>query len=197
MPSPLDKSKIKDWKRKISNSLKGRRCCMRTEFAKGHTSWNKGTKGLTKRNKTSFKKGDIPKNYMGGLRATERDGIEIKIGTYYHPNGTATIKYESLARHNWKKKFGEIPKGMIICHKDKDILNNNIDNLELISRSELLKRNLKTYKKICVICGLEFETTNNHHKTCSKICNKEYSNILSREYSKKHKKNKKNNNQNI
>ena len=37
---------------------KGKHCSSRTEFKKGHKSWLKGTKGLVKSNKGSFKKGN-------------------------------------------------------------------------------------------------------------------------------------------
>jgi hypothetical protein len=188
MPQPKDKTKVKDWKEKISNSLKGRRCCMKTEFKKGSISWNKGKKGLTKANKTSFKKGHKPKNYMGGLRVSDRDGIYIRCEDYKYDNGKRIVgKYESLARYNWKKKFGKIPKNSIIFHKDLDRLNNDIQNLELISRKELLKRNQYKNKKDCIICGLEFIARRKTDKTCSKICNREYNRLLTKEYMKKNK----------
>jgi len=76
MPQPLDKTKVKEWKQKISNSLKGRRCSIKSEYCRGRTPWNKGTIGLMKANKTSFKKGNIPKNYMGGMKIC-KDGIYI------------------------------------------------------------------------------------------------------------------------
>ena len=41
-------------------------------FEKGHATWNKGTKGLTKANVTSFKKGQKSHNYkpLGSERIT-------------------------------------------------------------------------------------------------------------------------------
>ena len=42
-------------------------------FEKGRATWNKGTKGLTKANVTSFKKGQKPHNYkpLGSERITK------------------------------------------------------------------------------------------------------------------------------
>lgn len=48
----------------------------------------------------------------------------------------------------WQKHFGEIPKGCIVHHKDEDKTNWNIDNLELISRADHVrkhKRNLHSH----------------------------------------------------
>jgi hypothetical protein len=192
MPLPKDKTKVKDWKDKIAKTLKGRRCCMTTEWAKGHTPWNKGIKGTHFSPKTEFKKGQRPKNYMGGLRVTERDGIEILIrnkGRYSYQKDGKQIKvgkYESLARHNYRKAFGEFPKEMIVFHKDGDILNNDIENLELITRKELLKRNSYRNIKSCVICGTNFPAKVKKCKTCSKECRREYNIIIGKEYAKNH-----------
>jgi hypothetical protein len=35
----------------------------------------------------------------------------------------------------------EVPKGCVVYHKDGDIYNNDLDNLEIITRAELLMRN--------------------------------------------------------
>jgi len=44
-------------KAKISQSKKGQRCSVKTEFKKGFTPWNKGIKKRTNTGKTHFKKG--------------------------------------------------------------------------------------------------------------------------------------------
>ena len=43
----------------------------------------------------------------------------------------------------WINHYGAIPKGMDIHHKDGDKNNNEIENLEMLSRSEHLKRHWK------------------------------------------------------
>jgi len=192
MPPPKDKTKVKEWKDKIAKTLKGRRCCMTTEFKIGQKPWNFGLKGkgICKANSGSFKKGQQPINYMGGLKAC-KDGIYIRVKGKkysYQVNGKQIIvgKYESLARHKYRKAFGEFPKEMIVLHKDGDMLNNNIENLELITRAENLKRNMYKNKKICIICGVEFLARVKKCKTCSIECRKEYNSILGKEYSKTH-----------
>lgn len=39
-----------------------------SRFQKGHITWNKGTKGLTGRNKTTFKKGMLPHNKKDDIK---------------------------------------------------------------------------------------------------------------------------------
>lgn len=164
---------------KIRTTLEGRRCSMKSEWAKGHTPWNKGTKGLMKANKGSFKKGNVPKNYMGGFKMCKY-GIYVRVGKgkySYQVNGKQVVvgKYESLARKKYREAFGDFDKKLCVWHKDKDVYNNEIDNLELITRVELLKRNYNKnnknkIKKNCSICGKEFLARTNYQKTCSKKC---------------------------
>lgn len=172
-------------KDKIRAKLKGKRYGFSGEYKKGATPWNKGTVGLMKANKTSFKKGQKPSNYMGGYKMC-KDGIYVRCGNKTYKYGKLKVgKYESLARHNWKEKFGEIPKGMIIWHKDGDIYNNEIENLEIITRAENIGRN-KQQKVICSICGTEFLSKSGRSKTCSEKCHKEYCQILNQEWQENH-----------
>lgn len=111
-------------------------------FEKGHASWNKGTTGYTKANKTSFKKGNTPLNHrpVGSERITVDGYVEIKID---EPNKWA-FKHVEI----WKKENGKnIPKGHIVIFKDCNKLNLSPDNLEAISRNLSLRMNQNNYKK--------------------------------------------------
>ena len=44
-------------------------------------------------------------------------------------------------RKVYEENFGKIPKGFVVIHKDGDKDNDSPDNLEAISRGELMKRN--------------------------------------------------------
>ena len=104
-------------------------------FRKGCTPFNKGTKGLMKPNKTSFRKGNKPHNYkkIGEERITGDGYIEIKIK---EPN-----KWRGKHILIWEKHNGKVPKSHAIIFADGDKRNFKIENLLLVSRSELLIMN--------------------------------------------------------
>ena len=111
-------------------------------FKKGNTPWNKGLKGYMGANKTSFKKGTIPPQYrpVGSERVNKEGYLEVKIAD---PN-----KWELKHRYIYKKHCGDIPKGHNVIFADTDKTNFNIDNLILVSKSEMLilNRNKLIYK---------------------------------------------------
>ena len=49
----------------------------------------------------------------------------------------------------WEQNFGPIPKGYVVHHKDENKKNNNIDNLEIMTRSEHTKMHYQ--KNDCTI----------------------------------------------
>ncbi len=104
-------------------------------FEKGQQSWNKGTKGICKSNKTSFKKGNTPKNHKPvGSERTNVDGyVEVKVK---EPN-TWRLKHQVI----WEQEHGEKPFGSVIIFADSDKTNLNIDNLQLVTRQQLLVMN--------------------------------------------------------
>lgn len=105
-------------------------------FEKGHATWNKGTKGLTKANVTSFKKGQKSHNYkpLGSERITKDGYCEIKVsdtGRRWRPKHV--LIYE--------KHHGKVPKGSAVIFLDGDKRNFDIDNLYLVTRSQLAMLN--------------------------------------------------------
>lgn len=111
-------------------------------FKKGHATYNKGKRweeymsqqAIERSRSTTFKKGNEPMNtkHDGYIRIS-RDGYEeirVTKGKFVH-------------RHRliWEQNNGPIPKGMIVVFKDKNPRNLTIDNLELITRAENMKRN--------------------------------------------------------
>ena len=105
----------------------------KTSFEKGHKSWNKGIKGTHFSTETEFKKGQKGINWVEVGKITQRkdknktmrNWIKIK-----EPN--IWIEY---AKHIWIKHNGNIPKGFIIHHIDKNSLNDVISNLALLTRT--------------------------------------------------------------
>ena len=120
------------YRNRISSGKTGR-------FEKGHIPNSKGQKmskeQYEKCKSTMFKKGHIPKNHreIGSERITKDGYIEIKIK---EPN-LWVLKHRLI----YEKYYGEIPAGYSVIFGDGDKLNCNIDNLILVSRSELLLMN--------------------------------------------------------
>ena len=120
------------YRNRISSGKTGR-------FEKGHIPNSKGQKmskeQYEKCKSTMFKKGHIPKNHreIGSERITKDGYIEIKIK---EPN-LWVLKHRLI----YEKYYGEIPAGYSVIFGDGDKLNCNIDNLILVSRSELLIMN--------------------------------------------------------
>ena len=105
-------------------------------FEKGHATWNKGTKGLTKANVTSFKKGQKSHNYkpVGSERIVKDGYCEVKVsdtGRRWRPKHV--LIYE--------KHHGKVPKGSAVIFLDGDKRNFDIDNLYLVTRSQLAMLN--------------------------------------------------------
>lgn len=72
--------------------------------------------------------------YFNGYKFTK----DIK--TDYYLSSTINGKRYRLHRYVWEWYNGTIPKGYDIHHKDHNKFNNEIDNLELLSKAEHLKR---------------------------------------------------------
>ena len=107
-------------------------------FKKGHKTWNKGMKGVNFGGKeTQFKKGSAPSNALpvGFIRTVQDGYLEIK-------TEPGMRKWVLLHRWNWKKEHGQYPpKGMALAFKDGNKQNCDPSNLELVSRTEMMKRN--------------------------------------------------------
>lgn len=111
------------------------------QFKKGHTPWCKGTKGIAKSKKTSFKKGNVPKNTLPiGSERTNYNGY-ILIKTRTSPG-----KWEYKHHLEWEKHNGKVPKGYSLIFLDGDKTNTDISNLKMVSSRENLiinKNNLR------------------------------------------------------
>lgn len=122
-----------------------------TQFKKGHTSWNKGTKGITglhpSSRATQFKKGRAPqesRNYLpiGSLRLSKDGWLERKV-TDDHP--VPARRWVAEHRLVWEREHGPIPDGHIVIFRDKrrTVIPEEItiDRLECITKAENLRRN--------------------------------------------------------
>ena len=105
-------------------------------FEKGHATWNKGAKGLTKANVTSFKKGQKPHNYkpLGSERITKDGYCEIKVSD-------TGRRWKSKHLVVYEKHHGKVPRGSVVIFLDGDKRNFDIDNLHLVTRNQLAMLN--------------------------------------------------------
>ena len=113
------------------------------QFKKGNVAHNKGKKqieymsqeSIERTKETRFKKGNKPKNYrpIGSERITKDGYIEVKVSD---PN-----KWETKNKIIYKRYFGDIPEGHKVIYADGNKLNNDINNLILVSDNEELIMN--------------------------------------------------------
>lgn len=113
---------------------------MAFRFQKGLVPWNKGMKGLQaggRAKETQFGKGHMPHNWVPVGTEQVRDGYLYRKVT------------DTRSRHDWKlvhvmlweEHNGPIPDGFILCFRDGIKSHITIDNLELITRAERMRRN--------------------------------------------------------
>jgi len=100
-------------------------------WVKGSEPWNKGIKGLHLSPETEFKKENMV-SFKNGIQKAGRDCIYL---------WTGHNKRVRRPRKIYEDFYGKIPKGLVIYHKDRNKYNDDIINLEVITRAELLKRN--------------------------------------------------------
>lgn len=127
--------------------IKGHHYSPETEFKSGHVPFNKGTIGLMKPNRTSFTRDNIKRNDYITPMHFGRDGLYMSLENEFverlNKNGKTYNHHKRISLGSWvlKQNGIDIPKGYVAYHKDGDLYNNDISNLEVISRAELLKRN--------------------------------------------------------
>lgn len=112
-------------------------------FEKGNIPFNKGKKGICPKEceRTWFKKGETPINHRPvGSERVDVDGyILVKV----EEPSVWRLKHRVV----WEKVNGPIPKNHVVIFLDGDKSNVNIDNLALVSRSELLIANQRKLLK--------------------------------------------------
>jgi len=115
--------------------------CGRTgHYEKGSVPVNKGTKGVMKSNRTSFKKGHQNPNLkpLGDERICRKDGyILVKVAQRNPATGGPTC-YLPKHRVVWEAAHGPVPVGRVVAFKDGNKLRCELDNLVLMTRGELL-----------------------------------------------------------
>ena len=114
-------------------------------FAKGHTPWNKGLKGIHLSKETEFKKGikSINHKEVGEIclrkEKNDKERNYIKVA---EPD-----KWELYPVYLVKQAGFEIPKGSVVHHINKNCLDDRIENLQILTRAEHINIHREDWKK--------------------------------------------------
>ena len=112
-------------------------------FLRGHVPANKGLRrpgwSPGRMAETQFKAGSKPHTWrpIGSTRYSKEGYLQRKVSdTGYPPRDWVAVHILM-----WQEKHGPVPKGFAVCFKDGDKSHLVLDNFELISRRELMRRN--------------------------------------------------------
>lgn len=110
----------------------------KTQFNPGHSTWNKGVTGYMGANTTSFKAGSKPQTWLPIGSTRIADGYpQRKIAD------TGCTRRDFVPVHHlvWRLHGLSIPAGHALVFRDANRMNPDINNLELITRGDLMRRN--------------------------------------------------------
>lgn len=110
-------------------------------FPKGNVPWNAGKKGWESGGRsvlTRFRRGHKPQTWLPlGSERVNKGTLQRKItDTGYPPRDWRSV--HSLI---WEAAHWPIPAGHVVIFKDKNPRNFALDNLECLSRADLMRRN--------------------------------------------------------
>lgn len=114
-------------------------------FGKGHTPWNKGShftaggRSAETRFKPGTRNGRAAKLWqpIGSTRLSKEGYLQRKVSdTGYTPRD-----YVGVHTLLWQEHHGPVPPGHALCFKNGDKTDIRLDNLELVTRAELMRRN--------------------------------------------------------
>lgn len=102
-------------------------------FPKGNIPWNKGLKGIHMSPETEFKKGikSNKKLPIGSIRTRK-----CKRGVLRNWIKISDEKWKENHIYVWEKENGIIPNGHVVHHIDHNPLNDDIKNLQLMTRKD-------------------------------------------------------------
>lgn len=133
-----------EWRANLSRRNKGRRLNSAGEFKPGNVPWITGTKGIRQSPATEFKKGNLSgaaaRNLKGFGSVTIRTHKNAKTGRGTRTRWIKTVDrgWIPFARHLYERREGPLPEGYFVVHLDGDSLNDDPDNLIMMSRKYLL-----------------------------------------------------------
>jgi HNH endonuclease len=126
-----------------SKNLDGHRHKSPTRFKPGLVPWNKDLKGIHLSPSSEFQK--------GRASDTRADIGEVRIRIFKkdHPRAFIKVaqpnKWKAFAVFVWEKINGQLPKGYVVHHKDRNTLNDEIENLQAMTRAEHIEEHRKDF----------------------------------------------------
>lgn len=114
-----------------------------SRFQKRATPWNAGMKGLhIGGEETQFKPGHRPQNEVPvGTEVIDSDGYRKRKVRDDAPKGRAYRNWKFAHVILWEEHNGPVPTGHAVTFKNGNRADLRIENLELLSRRELMRRN--------------------------------------------------------
>lgn len=107
-------------------------------FKPGNAAWNKGMKGLKIGGEaTQFRRGNKPHTWVPVGTEQIRDGYLWRKVTDHG----GRFDWKQVHTMLWEQHHGPVPAGLILIFRDRNKQNIQLDNLELITRAELCRRN--------------------------------------------------------
>lgn len=121
-------------------------------FQPGLVPWNKGKKGLfSSKAKTNFPPGNQPHNYVPIGTRSKCDGLwRIKVSDSPKP-GNSRFGWLYLHHVIWEEAHGPQPPGTCVVFLDGDTDHLELDNLLLVTRSQLARLNQLGWRRIADI----------------------------------------------
>lgn len=122
-------------------------------FKKGNIPWNSGTVGVLKANRTSFTKNTIRRSDYKTVHVNNRKDRGVVECTITLEHSTVPVfdkRYNRVYEYHRRVPYSRylmdlyginIPKGYVVFHKDGDGSNNDLDNLLIVSRKDLIRLN--------------------------------------------------------
>lgn len=115
-----------------------------TQFKKGITPWNKGTRfdAGGRSVETRFLPGHRSHNWLPvGTEVVDCYGYRKRKIRDDAPVGRAYRNWKFVHVLLWEEHYGPVPKGMTVVFRNKDRSDIRIENLDLIGRKALMERN--------------------------------------------------------
>lgn len=116
-------------------------------FSQGSQPWNKGLKGIHLSPSTEWQKGcESQKRVSIGTETIRKRGRETNPRAFVKVADPNTWKERAIVV--WERHHGRsVPDGYVIHHKDRNPLNDSIDNLEALTRANHAREHRKDLRR--------------------------------------------------